>query len=79
MAKTVTIRMDDEAYETLSKHAEQDHRPLGQYIELAALKHAAQEAFCDDDEMNTILADDDLLKRIRRGLSDAKAHRGKFV
>ena len=79
MPKTVTIRMDNESYEMLSKRAEQDRRPLGQYIELAALQYAQQEAFCDDEEMQTILADKALMKRIRHGLANAKAKRGKFV
>lgn len=79
MAKTVTIRMDNEAYRTLVKCAEGEARPLGKYIEMAALQYSRQAAFVDDEEMEEILRDQGLIRRLKQGIADAKAKRGKLV
>ena len=79
MAKTVTIRLDDETYRKFVNWAERDARPLGKYIEKAALEYGQQAEFADDEEMNDIRRNEGLLRRIKQGFADAKARRGKIV
>ncbi len=79
MAKTVTLRMDDEIYELLLKHAEVERRSLSNYIEFSAVQHTKRMEFVDDEEMREMLANDDLIKRLKKGSGDAKNKKGKFV
>lgn len=79
MAKTVTIRMDDETYEALAKCAEGEKRPLGKYIEIAALHYSQETAFVDEEEIEEILRDQGLVRRLKQGIADAKMRRGRLV
>lgn len=79
MAKTVTIRIEDEVYKTFSEHAEAEKRSISSYIELAALQYAKESEFVDMDEMSDILEDEGLIRRLKQGIRDAKARKGRFV
>jgi predicted DNA-binding protein len=79
MPKTVTLRMDDEVYKKVKKHAELDHRPLANFIE-NALRHYVDEAdFVGESEMLEVLGNSSLIERIRKGSRDASAKKGRFV
>lgn len=79
MPKTVTLRLDDDTYESLVTRAKAEHRPLSNYIEMAALHYTAETAFADVEEMHDILNDTGLVKRIRQGIRDAQQKKGRFV
>lgn len=79
MPKTVTLRLEDEVYETLIQHSEAEKRPLSNYIEMAALEYTRAQEFVDDEEMLAILSNQELLGRIRKGSRDAKKRKGRFV
>ena len=79
MAKTVTLRIDERSYRIFSNRAKAEKRPLSNYIELAALEHARETAFVDDEEMDEIMFDRTLVKRLRQGSRDAGRMRGRFV
>lgn len=77
MAKTVTLRIEDEVYKTFLEHAEAEKRSLSSFIELAALQYARELEFVDIEEMNDILGDAGLVKRLKQGIKDANARRGR--
>ena len=79
MAKTVTLRLDDEVYSIFSEAAKAENRPLSNLIETAALSRVREQQFVDDAEMSEILANENLLKRIKKGAHDAKLGKGRFV
>lgn len=79
MGKTVTLRLDDDAYAELSAAAKAERRPLSNLIETAALSRVREQQFTDDAEMAEILANDSLLKRMKAGSRDARRRRGRFV
>ena len=79
MSKTVTLRLHDRVYTRFRKLAEQDNRPLSNFIETAALRFLEREQFVDEYEMDEILGNTGLNRSIRRGLRDARARRGRFV
>lgn len=79
MPKTVTLRLDDEVYESLLQHSEAEKRPLSNYIEMAALEYARAQEFADDEEMQAILGNRDLMKRLKKGSKEAKKRKGRFV
>jgi predicted transcriptional regulator len=79
MAKVVTLRLDDETYETFREAAEAQRRPLSNLIETAALAQLLEEQFIDDAEMAEILENEELLARLKKGSSQARRRKGRFV
>jgi len=55
MSKTITLRMDDSAYETFKKAANGQKRSISNYIEYAAMNYLFNNSTVTDDEMEEIL------------------------
>ena len=79
MAKTVTVRLDDRAYELIRKAAEGERRSISNFIEYAALRYLTDELTVSDQEMEEIMADEALVASLRKGLAEAKAGRYRVV
>lgn len=79
MPKTITIRLGEEAYRELKRRADATNRAISNLIETAALRYVREADFVSEDEMAGILADEVLVKRLKRGSRDAKARRGRLV
>lgn len=79
MAKTVTLRLDDEVYDLFVEAAKAEKRSLSNLIETAALSRIHEQQFVDDVEMSEILANENLLKRIRKGARESRLGKGRFV
>ena len=79
MAKTVTLRVEDHAYKMLLACAKADRRSLSNYIELAAMTYSREAVFADELEMREILADTNLVKKLKQGSKQARARKGDFV
>ena len=76
MAKTITVRLEDNIYEMFKKAAEGDKRTISNYIEYATLNYTVSETVVDDIEMAEIIAFE---KDIKKGMSDIKAGRYKVI
>ena len=79
MAKTLTMRLDDETYQTFVRAAQAERRSLANLVETAALCHIQESRFVDDAEMAEILSRSGLVKRLKAGSRDAQKRRGRFV
>ena len=79
MSKTVTLRLKENVYQIFAEAAQAENRSLSNLIETAALNKLREQQFVDDAEMAEILADENLVARIRRGSKQAKAQKGRFV
>ena len=79
MAKTLTLRVDDETYNKLAAAAEAEGRSIANLVETAALERLRERQFVDDAELAEIEANERLVARIRQGSRDAHARRGRFV
>ena len=79
MAKTVTLRLNDESYNAFLEASKAENRSIANLIETAALTKIRELQFVDDVEMAEILANEDLLKRLKQGSKEAKTKRGRFV
>ena len=79
MPKTVTLRLDDETYHILREAAIAQDRPMANLIETAALAHLREAQFVDDAEMADILANENLVKRLKKGSRAAAQRKGRFV
>lgn len=79
MAKTVTLRLEDDAYRELKEAAEAENRPLSNLIETAALSRLREQQFVDDAEMAEILGNERLLSRLRKGSRQVQSRKGRFA
>jgi hypothetical protein len=79
MAKTVTLRLEEEVYNIFLEAAKAENRPLSNLIETAALSRIREQQFVDDAEMSEILANENLLKRLKKGARDSEKGAGRFV
>jgi hypothetical protein len=76
MAKTITLRLDDNIYEMFKKAAEGQKRTISNYLEYATLNFTVNETVVDDIEMAEILSFE---KDIKKGVSDISAGRYKVI
>jgi len=79
MAKTVTLRLEGSIYQEFRQLAEEDHRPLANWMVTTILKHLEDCQFVDDLEMASIRSDRDLMRKLRQGSRDARLRRGRLV
>lgn len=79
MAKTVTLRLKEDVYKIFVEAAQAENRSLSNLIETAALNKVREQQFVDDAEMAEILADENLMTRIRQGSKQAAERKGRFV
>jgi uncharacterized protein (DUF1778 family) len=79
MAKTLTMRLDDETYQAFARAAKAERRSLANLVETAALRHIQETNFVDDAEMAEILSRPELVKRLKAGSRDALKRKGRFV
>ena len=76
MAKTITLRVEDNVYNTLKRAADGDMRTISNFIEYASLNYILNNNYVDDSEMSEIMKHEDDLKK---GLSDIKKGRYKII
>jgi len=79
MHKTITIRLAESRYKVFKNLADQENRPLSNFIETATLRYIESMEYADEFEMAEIRQNKELNESLKRGLADAKAKRGRFV
>ncbi|MDR2177426.1 MAG: CopG family transcriptional regulator [Treponema sp.] len=76
MAKTITLRVDENIYNTLKRAADGDRRTISNFIEYAAINYIFNNNIVDDAEMNEVMAFE---KDMKKGLDDIKKGRYKII
>lgn len=79
MPKTVTIRINDDIYRSFIKRAKAENRSLANFIETAVKEHIRECDFADASEMAEIMANEQLVERLRKGSRDARRKRGRMI
>jgi uncharacterized protein (DUF1778 family) len=79
MPKTLTVRIDDATYRLIADAAASENRSVSNFIETAARQRAVSVILVPDAEMNEILSNATLRRRLKRGHRQAAAGRGRFV
>ena len=79
MPKIITLRLKDEVYNIFLETAKAENRTISNLIETAALNKIREQQFVDDVEMEEILSNKDLLRRIKEGSDEAQSLKGRFV
>jgi len=76
MAKTITLRIDDNIYDTFKRAADGDRRTISNFIEYAAINYLFNNNVVDDNEMAEVMYFE---KDIKKGLEDIKTGRYKII
>ena len=79
MPRSVTLRLSDDVYEKFSQMAREENRSMANLVETLALQKLTEETFTDTFEMEEILANPVLMKRLKRGHKQAELRKGCFV
>ena len=79
MAKVVTLRLDDDIYHTFKTLADQENRPLSNFIETAALRYINEIEFVDEFEMAEINSNTGLKDSMDKGIEDYKDLKGRYI
>ncbi len=79
MTKTITLRLNEERYLRFRQLAEEDNRPLSNFIETAVLRYIEDQGYVDEFEMSEIRENVELNESLIRGMRDAETGKGKFV
>ncbi|MDR2546370.1 MAG: hypothetical protein LBC96_02520 [Lachnospiraceae bacterium] len=76
MAKTITLRIEDNVYNTLKRAADGDRRSISNYVEYATINYILNKNIVDDNEMNEIMCFENDMDK---GMEDVKKGRYKIV
>jgi predicted transcriptional regulator len=79
MAKTITVRVDDEVYNKIKNAADSERRTISNFIEYATLSYVENSCFVADEEMKTILEDRELIDNLKKSVEDIKEGRYRIV
>jgi predicted CopG family antitoxin len=79
MSKTITLRLDEETYKQFLSAAKADNRSISNLIQTLAMRKLQEESVMDDPEMAEILADKELIASLKKGSTQAKDRKGRFV
>jgi uncharacterized protein (DUF1778 family) len=76
MTKTITLRVDENVYNTLKRAADGDRRTISNFLEYAAINYVFNNNVVDDDEMKETMFFE---KDMKKGLNDIKKGRYKII
>jgi uncharacterized protein (DUF1778 family) len=79
MAKTITIRIDDDTYELFKSAAEGERRSISNFIEYATISFLTDESFVSDNEMEEILQNKEILTALDKGKKEIAEGKYKIV
>ena len=79
MAETVTLRLEQHAYDELRAAAAAERRPVAKFIATTGLARIREAQFVDDTEMAEILGNDAPVRWLKVGSRQARQRKGDFV
>jgi predicted transcriptional regulator len=65
--KTLTMRVDDDTYNSIKLAANGTKRNISNFLEFATMQYLNSSNFIDDVEMSEILNDKELIKKLKIG------------
>ena len=79
MAKTITVRIDDDTYDLIKKAASGQKRSISNFIEYATMAYLTDDSFISDEEMEEILKNEKLLKSFNQAEKDINKNDYRIV
>lgn len=76
--KNITLRLDKDVYDQLVSTASYENRSVANLAETLMLQKLSENNLMDDFEMESILKDKDLLKRMEKGRIQGRALKGTW-
>ena len=76
MAKTITLRIEDNVYNTFKRAADGDRRTISNFIEYATINYILNNNVVDENEMDEILSFE---KDLKKGINDVKNGRYRII
>ncbi len=79
MSKTVTVRLDEDVYQTIKSAAQAEKRTISNLIEFATVSYLESSSFVSDEEMQAILDDKNLIRNLQDSLKDIEEENYRIV
>lgn len=79
MAKTITLRVDDDVYRLIKVAAEGDRRSISNYIEYTMVNYITEESFVSEKEMQSYFTDSGFRRNLKTAEKDIEEGRYKVV
>lgn len=79
MSKKITLELNEEIYNKLLIFAKMDNINISKLIERIIYRKLQEDIFVDDFEMQEIMNNKELSKKLTKGSEDAKNKRGRLV
>ena len=79
MSKTVTVRLNDDVYQTIKSAAQAEKRTISNLIEFATVSYLESSSFVSDEEMQEILADKNLIRNLQDSLKEIEEGNYRIV
>lgn len=73
MAKTITLRVNEQTYDPIRKAAAGKRGSPANFIEHATISYSAGEAFAGDAEIEEMRNDSELTEQLRSGRKDSES------
>jgi len=77
LAKTITMRLEDDIYELIKNAASGNKRSISNFIEYAALAYLSQDIYVSDEELNELLNDKVLMSAIKQ--AEVEIEQGRYT
>ncbi len=79
MSKTVTVRLNDDVYQTIKSAAQAEKRTISNLIEFATVSYLESSSFVSDEEMQEILENKNLIRNLQDSLKDIEEGKYRIV
>ena len=79
MSRSLTLRLSDDVYQKFSQMAREENHSMANLVETLALQKLTEVIFTDTFETEEILANQALIKKLKRGHRQAELRKGRFV
>ncbi len=79
MSKTVTVRLNDDVYQTIKSAAQAEKRTISNLIEFATVSYLESNSFVSDEEMQEILENKNLIRNLQDSLKDIEEGKYRIV
>lgn len=79
MTRTITLRLAQDVYREFLQWAKLENRPISNLITTAALRHLKEQNLVEPEEMDGILSDANLVRKLRSGSKAARERKGRLV
>ena len=79
MATTIKLNLKENEYEMLKSFAKKENRSLSNLLKTAVIKFIEESRLIDDFEMQEILRNSELIRKLKAGSRDAKNKLGKLI